>query len=185
MKNAMKFLTLCVLVGVVVGMCGCTSPQVSNPLAPPTNRALDYGNALVKETKDNLKANQTITSSKVVENGSNGARASITIEDASKSGFWNGTTTTESVSITAYGSTIDAKKAFDDASFGFTPGKPSDIANMTKPGNDTYKVAFGHSATVNNQAVKLNNLSFVSMSASLVAQQDEIVWVASVSMMPK
>lgn len=35
MKNAMKFLTLCVLAGVVVGMCGCTAPNSSNNNAVP------------------------------------------------------------------------------------------------------------------------------------------------------
>jgi hypothetical protein len=184
MKNAMKFLTLCVLVGVVVGMCGCTSPQVSNPLAP-SNKAVDYGNALIKESKDQLTKNQTVTSSKVVENGSNGARVSMTIEDTSKSGFWNGSASTESISITTYGSTADAKKAYDDASFGYTPGKASDVANMTKPANDTYLNAFGRTPTVNNQAMKINSLSFVNIDVSIIAQQDEIVWVASVSMMPK
>ena len=55
MKDLMKFLTLCVIVGVVVGICGCTTPQVSNPLAPSTNKAVDYGNALIKGTKSLYK----------------------------------------------------------------------------------------------------------------------------------
>jgi hypothetical protein len=187
MKNLMKLLTISVLVGVVVGMCGCTNPvQTVQNAVSPTNKALDYANALLNVTKNGLTRNQTLVSSKVVANGSDGARITMVIEDKTSNGFWaNGTSTTESASVKQYSSKDEATKAFDDISFGYTPAKASDIANMTKPANDTYLKAFGHKATINNQAVKIDNLSFLSISGSFVEQQDEIVTSINISALPK
>jgi hypothetical protein len=56
MKNAMKFLTLCVLAGVVVAMCGCTSP--SNNAVPTVTSTVHTNNttkAAVKTTKAVVK----------------------------------------------------------------------------------------------------------------------------------
>lgn len=172
---------------LIVGVCGCTNPvQTTQNTASSTNKALDYANAQLNITKKNLEKNQTLVSSKVIANGSDGARLTYTIEDKSNSGLTaNGTSTTASISIKQYSSKDDATKAFDDVSFGYTPGKASDIANMTKPTNNTYLKAFGHNATINNAAFKLDSFTFVSMSASVAEQQDEIVWSGTVSVMPK
>jgi hypothetical protein len=183
-----KLFSLIVVVSLlIVGVCGCTNPvQTVQNAVTPTNKALDYANAQLNLTKQDLKKNQTLVSSKVIANGSDGARLTYTVEDKTPNGFWaNGTSTTASVSIKQYSSKDDATKAFDDVSFGYTPGKASDIANITKPTNNTYLKAFGHNATINNEAVKIDNFSFVSMSASVVEQQDEIVWSETISVMPR
>jgi hypothetical protein len=187
MNNLMKFLTIGVLVAVVTGVCGCTNPvQTVQNAVSPTNKAIDYANALIAITKDGLQRNQTLVSSKVIANGSDGARVTYTVEDTSKGLLWaNGTSTTVSGSVRQYSSKDEATKAFDDVSFGYKPVKASDIANITKPANNTYLKAFGHNATINNEASKMDNLSFVSMSLSMVEQQDEIVTSLTVSLTPK
>jgi hypothetical protein len=187
MNNLVKLLTIGVLVAVVAGVCGCTNPvQTVQNAVTPTNKALDYANALLALTNGTLKPNQTVVNSKVIANGSDGARVTYTMEDTTKNGLWaNGTSTTVSGSVKQYSSKDEATKAFDDVSFGYTPGKASDIANMTNPANDTYLKAFGHKATINNQATKIDNLSFVSVSGSMAEQQDEIVTTVTISAMPK
>ena len=135
MTNLMKLLTIGVLVAVVVGVCGCTNPvQTLQNAVTPTNKAFDYANALLTLTNQSLKRNQTLVSSKVIANGSDGARATYTIEDTSPNGLLaNGSRTTVSASVKQYSSKDEATKAFDDASFGFTSSKASEIANLTKP----------------------------------------------------
>ena len=61
MKNVMKFLTLCVLAGVVVAMCGCTSP--SNNAVPTVTSTVHINNttkAAVKTTKAVAKPTTTV-----------------------------------------------------------------------------------------------------------------------------
>jgi hypothetical protein len=186
-NNLIKLLTIGVLVAALVGVCGCTNPlQTVQNAVTPTNKAIDYANALLALTNETLKPNQTVVSSKVIANGSDGARVTYTIEDTSKGLLSaNGTSTTISGSVRQYSSKDEATKAFDDVSFGYTPVKASDIANITKPANNTYLKAFGHNATINNEAAKIDNFSFVSMSLSMVEQQDEIVTSLTVSITPK
>ena len=60
MKNIMKLLTLCVLVAVVVGMCGCTSPSNN---AVPTVTSTAHNNTTktaVKTTKAVVKPTTTV-----------------------------------------------------------------------------------------------------------------------------
>jgi hypothetical protein len=187
MNNFVKLLTIGVLVAVFAGVCGCTNPvQTVQNAVTPTNKALDYANALLALKNETLKPNETMVNSKVIANGSDGARVTYTVEDTTKNGLWaNGTTLTVSGSVKQYSSKDEATKAFDDVSFGYTPGNASDIADMKKPANDTYLKAFGHTATINNQATRIDNFSLFSVSASVAGQQDEIVTSLIYSVRPK
>jgi hypothetical protein len=187
MKDLMKLLTISVLVAVVVGTCGCTNPvQTVQNAVTPTNKALDYANAMLALKNETLKPNETMVQSKAIANGSDGARVTYIIEDTTKNGLWaNGTSLAISGTVKEYASKDEAIKAFDDASFGYKLGNASDIADMTKPANDTYLKAFGHKATINNQATNIDNLSLFSVSATVVGQQDEIVTVLKYSVRPK
>jgi hypothetical protein len=184
MKNLMKLLTIGVLVGVVVGACGCT-----NPLVSPHNQAVDFANTLLSNAKADPGKNSQIISSNVVANGTDGARLSVTISNDTKdnSSIWrNGTTEVIAFSIKKYTSTADATDAFNQVTFGYTQND-SALNNPALTTNtvDVYKTVMGHTATTKHMATKIDVFNFISAEVSLAIQTDEFVTWGTVSVTGK
>jgi hypothetical protein len=168
-----KILKVIFLIGVcvtlIVGAAGCTNPTqqtTQSTAAPSSNKAIDYANAMLQGMKGTLAANVTMTSSKVMANGSDGARFTVTqVNHGGNASSSNGTV---AISVKVFSNKDDASAFFDNATFGYTKDDAASMANMTY-----YKTAFGHDATINNGSHKVE--SVFPLTASEIMQQDEFV----------
>lgn len=185
-RNRLKMASMvALLVGLVVGVSGCTSTQ--NPLTggQTSNKAKAYADAWMNYSESHQGPNET-TTFKVIENGTDSVRISGTTTNTTPSGFWaNGTTTTSALNVKYFSNKDEATKFYDNVSFGYTASSAKELSNLTTPDNNIYKQVTGHDATINSGAWKLINFSFVSLSASVAVQQDEFVIWGDISVMPK
>ena len=172
-------LMLGVVAVLVVGICGCTNPvQTAQNTGSSSNKAVDLANAYLTNIKNNPGENSTVVSSNVVQNGSDAARISVTIENTTYNSFYpNGTIMTFALNITQFSSTDSASKFYNEQSAGFT----QDDKNVSVPGPtdmvSPYKTVMGHDAAVKHAAAKINTISLspLSVGASFIVQTDEFV----------
>jgi len=186
-KDTLKMvLVLCVLAGLVVGVCGCTNPvQTAQNAVSPSNKAIDYGNAFVNIVKADPGENSVVTSSSVVANGSDAALMTIVLTNNthnSSSLIWqNGTVDTYAFNIKQFSSTDEATTLYNTQSFGLTPQPASNVTSGQTNVASPYKAVTGHTATTINAAMKLESFNFVSASADFVAQTNEFVIYGTIS----
>src|SRR5450759_1710910 len=131
-------LVTAILVLFAAAMSGCTS-SVPNLSAPEqTSQVQKYAQAFVDQsTKQNTDRNVTLTS-KIVENGTNAVRLTVTSVNKTKSAFYsNGSTTTESFNVILFASKADSEKFYNDISFGYTLNNEMKN-NMTKANDNPY-----------------------------------------------
>ncbi|MGZ4943444.1 MAG: hypothetical protein ACXVIG_03615 [Halobacteriota archaeon] len=170
--------TLSILVALAVAVSGCT---VQNPISTPTptNKAVDYANAFVNNTRTDPGKNMTVVDAKVIANGTDGARITMTEKNSTKTAFANGSTTTSALNIKQFASTADATTFYDNISFGYTTENQTQQTPIktTSP----YKQVMGHDPTVHAYSYKFDSLSFISAQASLAAQTDEFVLWGTIS----
>jgi hypothetical protein len=170
-------LMLGILTVLVVGVAGCTSntQNTSNgggSSGTSQNLALTYANALTQPANSSLGPNETLVSSTVVANGSDGARLTETIKNTTPQSIWpNGTSTTLGVNIQYFSSTGEATSLYNNQSFGYAPASNFTYIN----GTSAYEQVMGHASSTSNQSSKLGNLSLASVQLNLVIQQGEFV----------
>jgi hypothetical protein len=185
-KDTLKMvLVLCVLTGLVVGVCGCTNPvQTAQNAVSPSNKAIDYGNAFVNNEKQNPGENCTVTSSSVVANGSDAALMTVAVKNSTHdpTSLWrNGTTDTFAFNIKQFSSTDEATTFYNTQSFGLTPQPASNVSSGQTNVVNPYEAVTGHNATTINAAMKLESFNFISASADLVTQTNEFVIYGTIS----
>ncbi|MFZ0926475.1 MAG: hypothetical protein WCE82_09550 [Halobacteriota archaeon] len=172
-------LMLGIIAVLVVGISGCTNPvQTAQNTVSPSNKAVELANALLTNIKNNPGENSTVVSSNVVENGSDAARMSATIENTTYNSFYpNGTITTYTYNITQFSSTDDAAKFYNEQSVGFTQNDTGVNAPGPTDMVSPYKTVMAHDAAVKHLAVKINSISIfpLSVGASWIVQTDEFV----------
>lgn len=181
MNNLIKLLTIGVLVAAIVGVCGCANPlQTVQNAGSPTNKALDYANAFVNDTKAEAGSNTQIVKIAAVANGSDAARVSATLKNNThdKSSLWaNGTTVVYALNVKQFASTDEASKFYADQSFGYTTNNTTSTSTSTLNQTGAYHQVTGHEPTVKEYSYKLNSFNFVQAEVSVAAQTDEyVIW---------
>jgi len=187
----LKSITAIIVLSLVVAsllVSGCTSSTTSSG---GQNQAMAYATAFVNDNiKGSLGVNETIVSSSVVENGTDGARLTVSTVNTTRDAFYtNGSTGKYALNIKHFSSTDAATAFYNEQSVGYTPvgsygsaGQFSISINQSliNPRGAYYTVT-GQNATVNSAAAKITNLSFVSGESSYVIQQNEFVTWGSTS----
>ena len=181
----MNFKTIAVigaLTLLIVSMSGCTSQSPTT--GGQTSQVLKYAEAWKSVIeKNNTDKNVTLTF-KTVANGTDAVRMTVTSVNKTKtSSYANGTTTTMSLNIKEFANKDDAKKFFDDVTFGYTAMTNSTLkAGVTESGDNPYVIAIGREPTMVDASWKIDSFTFVTMGASLAIQQDEFVTYGTISM---
>ncbi|MGD0716773.1 MAG: hypothetical protein ABR979_01730 [Halobacteriota archaeon] len=176
-KTAKMVLILGILAVLIVGVAGCTSStqNASSGSASSGNNqnlALAYANALTQPANIGLGPNETLVSSNVVANGSDGARLTETISNTTPQSLWaNGTSTTLGINIQYFSSTGEATAFYNNQSFGYTPTSNLTIIN----GSSLYEQVMGHAPSISDGAYKLVNFNFASAQIDVVVQRGEFV----------
>jgi hypothetical protein len=180
---------IAVLLVVVASLSvsGCTtSTKQNSTTGGQTSQVMKYAEA-VNETfnKNSTGKNVTVTT-KIVANGTDAVRMTVTLVNKTKdpkSLSANGSTTTEAFNIKQFANKGDAKKFYDDISFGYAANSEFQ-KNVSKQGDNPYFVAMGREPTSTQASWKIDSFSFVSLSASVAIQQDEFVTYGTMSVMP-
>lgn len=163
-------LMLGVLAVLIVSVAGCTTSTTSSSTGSSQNNAVTYANAFLNDSIKPAFSGLTLTSERVLANGSDGARLSVT--------FYNATdniTATLSMNIQQFSSANDATAFFNNQSFGYTLGLPPNASMFANPANAAYKDTTGHEPSVRNTAYRLNSKSFWAAQADVIMQQGEFV----------
>jgi hypothetical protein len=127
--------------------------------------AVTYANAHLNDNVKPAFLGETIVSSKVLENGSNGATLSVVIHNTTGDDI----TTTISLNIQQFSSVNDATTAFNNLSTGYALSLPSSSA-MENPASAAYKDTTGYEPTATNSGYEINGLQI-----STISQQGEFV----------
>ena len=180
-----KVLVLCVLAGLIVGVCGCTNPvQTAQNAVSPSNKAVDYGNAFVNVIKQNPGENSVITSSSVVANGSDAALMSVTIQNNTHnaSSLWpNGTTTTFALNIKQFSSTDDASSFYAKQSFGLSTEPAKNVSEGQTNVVSPYKTVTSNDPTTVKASSGDITFNWISAGVTLVTQTNEFVVYGTMS----
>lgn len=173
---------LLVVVSLLVSGCTTSTQNTTNTTtSSQTSQVKAFSEALLNNVKKNLGPNETMVSSKIVENGTDSMRVTYTVANATPQGLINpnGTTSTLNVNIKQVPTKEDAAKFYDNVSFGYTVLNENELGTSPlQPGIvDPYKEAMGNIATITNSSYKTENLSFVMGQGSIALQANEfVIW---------
>jgi len=182
-----KPITAIVVLLIVVAsllVAGCINNSSNTPSTSPASQVKQYADAWHESIQNGLGPNETLTTWKERENGTDAIRLQWTVVNSTSSGLTtNGTTTSYSVNVKQFTSSASATDFYDDVSFGYVPAT-SVNATSIKPEDNIYKQVTGNNVTVVNGAWKLDSFTFVSMQAGFAVQQNEFVLWGTASVMP-
>ncbi len=162
-----KLLVIIVLVMVAsLSVAGCTSSTTNSSVGSGTQyNAVKYANAYLNDNIKPAFLGETIVSSKVLENGSNGATLSVVIHNTTSFNI----TTTVNLNIQQFSNVNDATTFFNNMSSGYTLGMPSSTA-AENPASAAYKDTAGKAPTVSNSGYEIKGEQI-----STITQQGEFV----------
>jgi hypothetical protein len=174
---------IAVLLLVVASLliAGCTSSTTSSS---GQNQATAYATAYVNDNiKNSLGVNDTIISTSVVENGTDGAILTVLTANTTKDMVSaNGSTTKYVLNVKHFSSTDAATAFYNEQSFGYmqaaSNGSYGGLGNMSQPfinPRGAYYTVTGHNATVNSPAVKITSL-FPPTVDYLLQQNEFVTW---------
>jgi predicted small secreted protein/urease beta subunit len=162
-----KLLAIIALVMLAsLSIAGCTSSTTNTSAGSRAQyNAVTYANAYLNDNIKPAFLGETIVSSKVLENGSNGATLSVVIHNTTSYNI----TTTVNLNIQQFSSVNDATTFFNNLSSGYTLGMPSSTA-AENPASAAYQDTTGHAPTVSNSGYMINGEQI-----STITQQGEFV----------
>jgi hypothetical protein len=178
---AIIVLSLVVASLLVAGCTTSTQNTTNTTTSGQTSQVKAFSEALLNNVKKNLGPNETMVSSKIVENGTDSMRVTYTVANTTPQGLINpnGTTATLTVNVKQFPTKENAAKFYDNVSFGYTVLNKNELGTSPlQPGIvDPYKEAMGRSATITNSSYKTESLSFVMGQGSIALQADEfVIW---------
>jgi hypothetical protein len=177
MKHIRTALALGVLAVLIVSVAGCTSQSANSGSGSTSgstsgqNNAVTYANAFLSDdVKPTFSPSfgYTITSARVIENGSDGARLAVTFSTTNETG-------TLIMNIQQFSSVNDATAFFNSQSFGYTPITTTNATTFPNQASAAYKGTTGHEPSVRAAAYKVNSESFTGVQADVIKQQGEFV----------
>jgi archaellin len=182
-----SFVLIFVLVAAVF-VAGCASIQ--NPTSGgQTSKVKAFSDALVNTVKSNLGPNETMVSSKVVENGTDATRVTFIVQNTTPQGQVNpnGTTATLSADVKQFPTKEDATSFYDNVSFGHTNlnKNESGMTPLQPKIVEPYEETMGHAPTIVNGSYKADNLSLANGQGSIALQGDEFVIWGQISWVQK
>jgi hypothetical protein len=175
-------ITALLLAMLVIGICGCLTPNAPTTEAPTPqpSQVKAYADAYINSIKSVLGPNETVFASRVDENGSNAVRVSVTTLNTSKQFSRYGTTQTYALNIQQFPSKEEATAFYNNVTFGYTIGR----GNWATSHLNVYTSIMGHNSTINNSSYKIDHVSSVSALANSASQQDEFVVWGTISAEP-